>query len=178
LINFINLKAKEGLGENLIIKDLFEYNWHCRKKFLKSMAGLPWETVTEDCGASFESMRDIFIHSLQAEQFWIRLLTKKNPQGIWETPFSKFSSVKEIQDYANKVEVETMEYLNSLTDKKLKDIIEFTGWDKKTHKHKVEDVLIHMIEEEIHHRGELLCIYWQHDIQPPYTSYMAYKGEV
>jgi len=76
------------------------------------------------------------------------------------------------------VEVETKEYLNSLTDKKIKDIIEFTGWDKKTHKHKVEDVLIHIVEEEMHHRGELLCIYWQHDIQPPYTSYMAYKGEV
>ena len=46
---------------------------------------------------------------------------------------------------------------------------------------KIEDILMHVIEEEIHHRGELLCIYWQNDIKPPYTSYMGYvdyKGQV
>jgi len=161
----------------LNIKDLFGYNWHCRKKFLKSMAEIPWETVTENCGASFESIRDIFVHSLQAEQFWIRNLNQKSTQGIWETPFNKFTSVKDIQDYADKVEAETNEYLKNLTDKKLKSIFEFVGWDKKTHRHMVEDILIHVVEEEIHHRGELLCIYWQHDLQPPYISYMGYKGE-
>jgi uncharacterized damage-inducible protein DinB len=40
---------------------------------------------------------------------------------------------------------------------------------------------MHVIEEEIHHRGELLCIYWQNDITPPHTSYTGYvdsKGKV
>jgi uncharacterized damage-inducible protein DinB len=36
---------------------------------------------------------------------------------------------------------------------------------------------MHVVEEEIHHRGEILCIYWQHDIQPPYTGYTTYKGQ-
>lgn len=161
----------------LNIKDLFNYNWHCRKKFLKSMAEIPWETVTENCGASFDSIRDIFVHSLQSEQFWIRLLSRKSTSGTFETPFSKFASIKDIQDYADKVEAETNEYLKTLSDKKLESIFEFEGWDKKTHRHRVEDILIHEVEEEIHHRGELLCIYWQHDIQPPYTSYIAYRGE-
>jgi uncharacterized damage-inducible protein DinB len=38
----------------------------------------------------------------------------------------------------------------------------------------IEDILMHVIEEEIHHRGELLCIYWQNDFNPPYTSYTGY----
>jgi uncharacterized damage-inducible protein DinB len=117
------------------------------------------------------------VHSLQAEQFWIRRLAQKSTEGIWETPFSKFTNIKGLQDYADKVEAETNEYLKTLSEKKLESIFEFEGWDKKTHKHKVEDILIHVVEEEIHHRGELLCIYWQHEIQPPYTSYTAYKGE-
>jgi len=161
----------------LDIRDLFRYNWHCRRKFLESMAGIPWETVTENCGASFDSIRDIFVHSLQAEHFWIRRLARKSTEGIFETSFSKFVSIKDIQDYADKVETETNYYLNTLTDKKLESIFEFQGRDGKTQRHKVEDILMHLVEEEIHHRGELLCIFWQHDIQPPYTSYTAYKAE-
>jgi len=141
------------------------------------MAGIPWETVTENCGASFDSIRDIFVHSLQAEHFWIRRLARKSTEGIFETSFSKFVSIKDIQDYADKVETETNYYLNTLTDKKLESIFEFQGRDGKTQRHKVEDILMHLVEEEIHHRGELLCIFWQHDIQPPYTSYTAYKAE-
>ena len=159
------------------IAELFAYNWHCRREFLKSMAGLPWETVTENVGASFDNIRNIFVHSLQAEQFWIRRLTDQSTEGIWQTPFSKFASVKDMEEYADEVESETNEYLKSLTDAKLKAVLEFVGWDKKTHRHKVEDILLHVVEEEIHHRGELLCIYWQHDIQPPNVGYLGYKGE-
>jgi len=161
----------------LDIRDLFRYNWHCRRKFLKSMAEIPWETVTESCGASFDSIRDIFVHSLQAEHSWIRRLAGKSTDGIYETAFSKFASVKDMHDYANLVESETNDYLNTLTNEKLESIFEYRGRDGKTHRYKVEDVLMHLVEEEIHHRGELLCIFWQHDIQPPYTSYTAYKEE-
>jgi len=161
----------------LDIGDLFRYNWHCRRKFLKSMAEIPWETVIESCGGSFDSIRDIFVHSLQAEQFWIRRLAGKSTEGIYETPFSKFTSIKDVHDYADKVEAETNSYLDTLMDEKLKSIFEFKGRDGKTNRHKVEDILMHLVEEEIHHRGELLCIFWQHDIQPPYASYTAYKTE-
>ena len=141
------------------------------------MAEIPWETVTKNCGASFDSIRDIFVHSLQAEQFWIRRLSGKSTEGIYNTPFSKFSNINTIQEYADKVETETNEYLKTLTDEKLQSVFEFKGWDGKTNRNRIENILMHVIEEEIHHRGELLCIYWQNDIKPPYTSYMAYTSQ-
>jgi uncharacterized damage-inducible protein DinB len=162
------------------IKNLFGYNWYSRRKILKSMAEIPWEKIVESCGASFDCVRDIVVHSLQAEQFWIRRLSRKNVEGIFDTPFSKFSNIDTIQEYADKVEVETNEYLKTLTDEKLHSVFEFKGWTGKTNWNKIEDILMHVIEEEIHHRGELLCIYWQNDIKPPYTSYMSYmdyKGQ-
>ena len=159
------------------IKDLFGYNWHSRRKFLESMAKIPWETVIENCGASFSSIRDVFVHSLQAEQFWIKRLSGKSTDGIFDTPFTKFVDARSIQNYADIVEAETNEYLKTLTDENLQKIFEFKGWDGKTNRHRIEDILIHVVEEEIHHRGELLCIYWQHDVQPPYVSYTAYRGQ-
>ena len=156
------------------IKSLFGYNWYSRRKILGSMAEIPWEKVVESSGASFDCIRDIFVHSLQSEQFWIRRLSERNAEGIFGTPFSKFADVGAIQEYADEVEAETNEYLKTLTDEKLQSVFEFKGWDGKTNRNKIEDILMHVIEEEIHHRGELLCIYWQNDIKPPYTSYMAY----
>ena len=156
------------------IKNLFGYNWYSRRKILTSMAEIPWKQVVESCGASFDCIRDILVHSLQAEQFWIRRLSGKNIEGIFDTPFSTFSNMDSIQAYADNVEAETNAYLTTLTDEKLQSVFEFKGWDGQTHRNKIEDILMHVIEEEIHHRGELLCIYWQSDITPPYTSYMGY----
>ena len=163
------------------LKNLFSYNWYSRRKILDSMAKIPWEKLVEGCGASFDCIRDIFIHSLQAEQFWIRCLNRKNIEGIFSTPFSQFSNINAIQKYADTVESETNKYLEILTDEKLQSVFEFKGWNGKTKRNKIEDILLHVIEEEIHHRGELLCIYWQNDIRPPYISYMGYvdyKGQV
>lgn len=162
----------------LDIKELFDYNWYSRKEFLKSMAEIPWEKVVESCGASFDCIRDIFVHSLQAEQFWIRRLTGENTDEIFNMPFTKFADVDTLKEYANKVEAETSNYLRTLTDEKLSSVFEFKGRDGKINRHSIEDILMHVIEEEIHHRGELLCIYWQGDLKPPYVSYTAYKSNV
>ena len=157
------------------IKDLFGYNWYSRRRLLRSMAEIPWETVTESSGASFDSIREIFIHSLQAEQFWIRRLSGKNAEE--ERERSKYTDINSIQEFADKVEAETNEYLEKITDQKLQSVFEYKGRDGKINRNETEDILMHVIEEEMHHRGEILCIYWQHDIQPPYISYMTYKGQ-
>ena len=159
------------------IKDLFGYNWYSRRKLLKSMAEIPWETVTESSGASFDSIRGIFIHSLQAEDLWIRRLSGKSTEGIYGTPPAEYANINSIKEYADKVEAETNEYLEQLTNQKLQSVLEYRGRDGNINRNETEDILVHVIEEEIHHRGEILCIYWQHDIQPPYVSYIAYKGQ-
>jgi len=111
---------------------------------------------------------------MQAEQFWIRLLNKGNVRGIFETPFSEFANINAVKEYADKVEAETNAYLKRLTDEKLQNVFEYKGFDGKPKRNKIEDILMHAIVDEIHHRGELLCIYWQADMTPPYTGYLNY----
>ena len=141
------------------------------------MAEIPWQTVTESSGASFDSIRDIFIHSLQAEHFWIRRLSGKSIEGIYGATFTKYADINSIQEYADTVEAETNAYLEKLTNQQLRSVFEYKGRDGSINRNETEDILMHVIEEEIHHRGEIMCIYWQHDIQPPYVSYAAYKGQ-
>lgn len=157
------------------IKDLFAYNWYSRRRLLASMAEIPWKTVTENIGASFDSIRDIFVHSLQAEHFWIRRLNGKSTEGIYGAPYAKYVDINSIREYADIVETETNEYLAKLTDQDLRSVFEYKVRDGSTKRNETEDILMHIIEEEIHHRGEILCIYWQHEIEAPYISYTQYK---
>jgi uncharacterized damage-inducible protein DinB len=144
------------------------------------MSEIPWETVVESSGASFDSIRDIFVHSLQAEHLWIRRVNGKSTEGIYtsqDAAFSKYTGVNSIREYADKVEAETNEYLENLTGEKLQTLFEYKGRDGNINKNKIEDILMHIIEEEIHHRGEILCLYWQHNLQAPYTSYTLFKTQ-
>ena len=37
----------------------------------------------------------------------------------------------------------------------------------------VRDVLIHVLAEELHHRGEIIAILWQTNIQPPDMGWLS-----
>lgn len=155
------------------IKALFEYNWYCRRKFLEAMARLPWGEVVEDRGASFNSMRNIFLHSLGAEQGWLGHLAR-GKMGEWpsHTYDRDFKDMGAVRNYMNEVEAGSRTYISKLKPGDLdKEFPIGKG------KHRVEDVLMHVVEEEIHHRGELICLMWQIDSEPPYTSYTNYVAD-
>jgi uncharacterized damage-inducible protein DinB len=155
------------------MKSLFEYNWHCRRKFLESMAKLPWEKVVENRGASFDSLRNVFLHSLEAEHGLLRSLSATGgwPRHDYDRDFQDAEAMRK---YMDEVEAESRTYLTTLGPGDLDKIIPY-GRNKS--RVRVEDVLMHVVEEEIHHRGELICLMWQIDSEPPYISYTAYLVE-
>ena len=66
----------------------------------------------------------------------------------------------------------TIIYLSSLKPNDLYKSVSRTNNDgiRTT---KVKDVLIHVITEELHHRGEIIAILWQMDIQPPDMGWLS-----
>jgi uncharacterized damage-inducible protein DinB len=38
---------------------------------------------------------------------------------------------------------------------------------------RIKDVLIHVVIEEIHHRGEIIAILWQMNIEPPDMGWLS-----
>ena len=70
------------------------------------------------------------------------------------------------------VETESREYLGGLTRMDLDKIYPNVQVPVR-----VEDVLMHVVEEEIHHRGELLCLMWQNDMEPPLKMWFDWLKE-
>ena len=58
------------------IKELLEYNRQVRQRYLQALARIPWDELIRNREASFNSIRNIFIHTLKAIDYWLDVLLK------------------------------------------------------------------------------------------------------
>ena len=147
------------------IRKLLEYNEEIRHRYLEYLARMPWEELVMNREASFQSLRNIFLHTLNVIDYWLDVLLDE--QLSVEMRYDEYSRIGEIYEYMGNVEKRLSTYFESLSSdglaKKyvrtndLKEIVEVTA----------EDVLIHLFEEEVHHRGELIALIWQMGGEPP-----------
>ena len=153
------------------VRELLEYNHVVRRRYFESIAKLSWNEFTKNREASFNSIRNIFVHTLGAVDYWLDFLQKENLHSKRE--FDEYRTFDEVRTYMEHVEKRMNDYLHSLPSEGLKRKYTVTGEDHKATRITAEDVLIHVFEEEIHHRGELIALLWQMGIDPPE---MGWKG--
>jgi len=148
----------------LEVRQLLEYNEKVRHRYFEALANLPWDEFVKNREASFHSLRNIFIHTLGAIDYWLDFLQdeKSSYEGFDE--YRAFQDVRARMEY---VEKRMQDYLNSLSIDRLKKKYVVTNDANETIEVTVEDVLIHVFEEEVHHRGELIALFWQMGIEPP-----------
>ena len=147
------------------IVKLLEYNEEVRHRYLDAMAKLPWNEFVKNREASWHSMRNIFIHTIGAIDHWLDFLCDEKLRT--RKDFDEYKSMDDVRGYMRHVEQRMHEYFNSLTAEGLKK--EYGVTDDADQKVVVtaEDVLIHMFEEEVHHRGEFIALLWQMNVEPP-----------
>jgi uncharacterized damage-inducible protein DinB len=153
------------------VRKLLEYNESMRHRYFENLTRLSWEEFTKNREASFHSIRNIFIHTLNAVDYWLDFLRRENLHS--KRRFDEYKSFEEVRAYMEHVEKRMLEYLGSLPIEGLNKTYTVTGDDRETIEIMAEDVLIHVFEEEVHHRGELIALLWQMNIEPPP---MGWKG--
>ena len=151
------------------IKELLEYNKQVRHRYLDATSQLPWDELIKNREASFHSIRNIFIHIFRAIDHWLDFLLKENKLKIKN--YEEYENFDSIRRYGDQVEVRLQPYLDSLSSSDLALAYSLTNDLGEVVKVSVEDVLIHLFEEEVHHRGELIALFWQMDIKPPLTGW-------
>ncbi len=147
------------------IKELLKYNDDVRRRYFEVLEKVPWEEFTQNREASFNSMRNIFIHTMGATDYWLDFLQDQKLRSRKE--FDEYKTFGSVKAYMEHVEERMRQYLNSLPSGGLDrrytlkndvdEVVEVTA----------EDVLIHVFEEEVHHRGELIALLWQIGVEPP-----------
>jgi uncharacterized damage-inducible protein DinB len=151
-----------------LIRSLYKYNSRLREKYLAAIWKLPPKERFRDRGASYPSLVDIFMHVLDAYRYWFLGIYG---QGV---PFEEYplgrrytraEAAKEMRD----VDRVLRSVLGTLTVKDLDRKI--TNPFYKREKIELRIILVHMIEEELQHRGEMNALLWQAGKDPPVIGY-------
>jgi uncharacterized damage-inducible protein DinB len=153
------------------IRKLLEYNETVRHRYFESFARLSWEEFTENREASFHSIRNIFVHTLGAIDHWLDFLQRERLHS--KKKYNEYKTFEEVRSYMEHIEKRMLNYLDSLPAGGLDRTFTAKDDDGKSFEITAEDVLIHVFEEEVHHRGELIALFWQMNVEPPP---MGWKG--
>jgi len=155
-------------------KNLLEYCHAVRDGYLERLATLPWEELARDRGASFDSMKNILLHTLDAEDRMVNyVIPGRTREWVSRSP-DEFNDVASIRKRLEEVESKTKTYLAKMTTAGLERKVEVSRIGMPPVQVRVEDILIHVALECIHHFGELIALMWQIDIEPPHMGWIAY----
>ena len=154
---------------------LLEYSQYLRHRYLETLDKLPWEEVVKDRGASFNSLRNIYLHCITVLDRYINNLLKGDT--FTRIDFDDYDNVEKIRNYLEQVESKANAYLGKVTPEELSRKIERKRRDGSTIIATVEDYLINTFQEETHHRGELIALLWQMDVNPPHMGWTQYLNK-
>jgi uncharacterized damage-inducible protein DinB len=154
-------------SELVALRRFFRYIENARTIYLEAFSRLPPDALQEDRGASFPTILDIFAHALRAYQGWIVYAYKdttepEDERVVWTLP--------QVTELSAEVARIVDQFLQSLTPADLDREFTFhwTPGDESTRTSlKTRDMLWHLVEEELQHRGEINALLWQRDLPVP-----------
>jgi uncharacterized damage-inducible protein DinB len=96
--------------------------------------------------------------------------------NIRHTPisFEEYNTIETIRDYLDQVESRFNTLLIQLTPRELGRKVARMHGNESSSTSTVEDHLIHLFQEEIHHFGEFIALLWQMNVKPPHTGWVNY----
>ncbi|MCJ7718632.1 DinB family protein [Candidatus Bathyarchaeota archaeon] len=151
---------------------LIQYTHAVRRRYLKILGELSWDEVIKDRGASFPSIRDIFLHALDAEDLFINYIVQGKYEKWVSQDYGNFLNIHQIEGRVDDVEKNVDAYLKTLTERELDRKVALP-W-RPSFLLRVDDVLINVAIEDACHMGELIALMWQIDKEPPFLSWSAF----
>lgn len=159
------------------VPELYEYSSRVRRRFANKLAELPWEEVTKNREASFHSMRNILVHMIDNEDWFVNwVIQGKSSEYKREKEADNYTSMNEVLDHLNQVEAKTREYLKKSegTDeferRRVNFVLRTSG---KSVDLSVEECFFQTFTEQLYHLGELIALLWQDNIEPPQMQWFS-----
>ncbi|MBT32407.1 MAG: damage-inducible protein DinB [Thalassobius sp.] len=141
-------------------KGLFTYSHYFNQKIaeviLANNAKMPTRSL------------ELFSHMVNAHHIWNCRIMDVTPQlKVWS--MSPLEELMAIDNENYKVS------LDILTETELNGSISYSNSKGKQFANSVQDILFHVINHSTHHRGQIIMLMRQQDIEPPVTDYIFYK---
>ena len=145
------------------IEMLLKHNIACRESILNAVKNLTRKEFVKELGVGNGSIRNILVHTINAEDYWISLLREKDARKFNPKDFNEVDSIVKIW---SEVETVTREFLENQTERTLQ-VVRHVTWDDVTVHFTVAKALIHIATHETHHRGLVIGLIRQLGYEPP-----------
>jgi len=150
-----------------LIRELYRYNAKGRRGYLRKIWRLPPKERYRARGASFPTMVDIYMHILDAYRWWF--LTVYQKKTFEQYPLGQRYSLAEARRETDKLDRMLTGILGRLRPSDLRR--KMTLPTRRREVVTVREMLVHMIEEELQHKGELNALLWQLDVDAPVHAF-------
>jgi len=160
----------EGL---LSYADMFGYFKKARAKLIQTLEKMPNDEFTKNRGLSFDSIKDVFVHTVMVEDNWLHYRFLGIGVGT-NREFQDFKSIEDVRTYIAEVDAKTAKLFDKITDQDLRKQVKRPGSEEVF---EFEQVLYHLPFEIIYHFGEIFSEFWKMNVDAPYYPYLAYAKE-
>ncbi len=151
-----------------LIRRIYAYNSRTRAKYLAAIWKLSPRERYRDRGASFPSLVDIFMHVLDDYSSWFWLVRGRGTEPKEYTLGKRFTRAEAAREM-RRSDRAVRRVLGSLTPRDLDRVLKLPRHTGK--RIQLRTLLVHMIEEELQHRGEMNALLWQAGRDPPVTGF-------
>lgn len=160
------------------IRKWFEFNSMARHGYFETLSKLAPEELSRDRGASFPTLLDILGHSMGGIETWIVRMS-----ALTGEPFAGYDgpepvSLDDLRKYQSSVEGQVDRFFARLSEKDLDRtflVPKMPPWWDEDFTAGVRGTLLHVIEHELQHRGELNALLWQIDVDPPILDWESFE---
>ncbi len=152
------------------IRRWYLYNRIARQGYFDTLAKLPPAELTRDRGASFPTLLDILGHSIGGIETWIVRMSAENGTKFTTDDIPEPNTLDDLRAYGQKIDEFVDRFFDRLEDKDLDRsylVPKLPPWWDEDFTTTFRGTLLHIIEHEIQHRGELNALLWQIDVDPP-----------
>ena len=149
------------------VKYLYTYSRVVRRRFAEKLAQLPWEDVIKNREASFYSMKNVLLHLIDNEDWIVNYAIFERSKEYTRKKSEEYTNMQMVLDHLGEVEKKTIAFFSSASEASLKKQTSFELSSGKKFDLTVEECLIQSFTEQLYHLGEIICLLWQEDIEPP-----------
>ena len=132
---------------------------------------MPWEDVSKNREATYYSMKNILIHTIDNENWIVNWVIHDRATEYKRRRFEEYDSIEAITRYLDEVESKTRAYLETADKAELQRRAKFTIGSGESFDLSVEECLIQQFTEQLYHIGEIIALMWQEGIEPPYMQW-------
>jgi uncharacterized damage-inducible protein DinB len=153
------------------IKELFEYAYWARDKQLEACASLTQEQLMQPLAGSFPCLRDTLAHLMYVEWLWLERWNGRVPTTI--PPADELHTLRAVQERWHEIERGMRTFLAGLNEESLERAMTCTGTKGNVWTQPLWRFLMHFLNHQSYHRGQITTLLRQLGIKPPTVDYLA-----